>query len=97
MVRDTRFEDLLGEAERPRLFDLKRDPLELQGRFDAADPEALAAAAELFKALREHSYRLPIRESQVVRGKRDLRAEGLFRSLGYGGGVGADGGGGEDD
>lgn len=97
MVRDTRFEDLLGEAERPRLFDLERDPLELQGRFDAADPEALAAAAELFKALREHSYRLPIRESQVVRGKRDLRAEGLFRSLGYGGGVGADGGGGEDD
>jgi len=51
----------------------------------------------LFEALREHSARLPIRESQVVRGKRDLRAEGLFQSLGYGGGVGAEDGGGEDD
>jgi arylsulfatase A-like enzyme len=97
LVGEPRFEDLLGEAERPRLFDLEGDPLELEGRFDAQDPEAMAAARMLFEALREHSARLPIRESQVVRGKRDLRAEGLFRSLGYGGGVGADGGGEQDE
>ncbi len=97
LVRDTRVEDLLETEERPRLFDLEQDPLELQGRFDAQDPEAMAAAGALFKALREHSARLPIRESQVVRGKRDLRAEGLFKSLGYGGGVGADGGGEQDE
>jgi arylsulfatase A-like enzyme len=97
LVGDTRFEELLGEAERPRLFDLEGDPLELEGRFDAQDPEAMAAARMLFEALREHSARLPIRESQVVRGKRDLRAEGLFQSLGYGGGVGADGGGEQDE
>jgi len=97
LVRDMSLEDLLREPELPRLFDLEQDPLELAGRFDAADPEAMAAAGMLFQALREHSARLPIRESQVVRGKRDLRAEGLFRSLGYGGGVGAEDGGGEDD
>ncbi len=97
LVREATLEDLLRAPELPRLFDLEQDPLELAGRFDAADPEAMAAAGVLFEALREHSARLPIRESQVVRGKRDLRAEGLFRSLGYGGGVGADDEGAEDD
>ena len=48
----------LGEAERPRLLDLEGDPLELEGRFDAQDPEAMVARM-LFEALREHSAPSP--------------------------------------
>ncbi|MGD2018160.1 MAG: sulfatase-like hydrolase/transferase [Planctomycetota bacterium] len=96
LVREGTVASLLREDEAPRLFDLEADPAELVNRFRAGDEEALAAAERLLDALRAHSARLPIREDQVLRGARDLRAEGLFKSLGYGGGVGADDQGGED-
>ena len=96
LVREGTVASLLREDEAPRLFDLEADLAELVNRFRAGDEEALAAAERLLDALRAHSARLPIREDQVLRGARDLRAEGLFKSLGYGGGVGADDQGGED-
>lgn len=90
LVREATLASLRRETEPPRLFDLAADPLELENRFGDGDPEADAAAEALLQELKAHSARLPIREDQVIRGARDLRAEGLFKSLGYGGGVGAD-------
>ncbi|MEM9382804.1 MAG: sulfatase-like hydrolase/transferase, partial [Planctomycetota bacterium] len=74
--------------EPPRLFDLDADPAELRNLFDPADPDATATAARLFAVLAAQLERLPIRDDQIQSGGRDLRAEAIFRSLGYGGGVG---------
>ncbi|MEM6572065.1 MAG: sulfatase-like hydrolase/transferase [Planctomycetota bacterium] len=74
--------------EPPRLFDLESDPAELRNLFDPEDPEALATAERLFAALAAQLERLPIRDDQIQSGGRDLRAEAIFQSLGYGGGVG---------
>ncbi|MEM9802442.1 MAG: sulfatase-like hydrolase/transferase, partial [Planctomycetota bacterium] len=91
LLRGSAWDDLLRDprsAEAPRLFDLQEDPLELENLFDRSD-EARAVAGRLFEEMRKQSARLPIRESQIERSGRDLRAEQIFRGLGYGGGVGA--------
>ncbi len=75
-------------VERPRLFDLSADTAELVNRFDVGDEAALAEADRLFAAIEAENARLPIREDQVERGGRDVRAERLFRGLGYADGVG---------
>ena len=85
LLRSNRKDD---GVELPRLFDLEADPLELQNLFDVHDPALMAEAQRLFGALLAESEALPIREEQVIQSGRDMRAEALFKELGYGGGIG---------
>jgi hypothetical protein len=68
----------------PQLFDLERDPLELEDQFRKETSEA----KRLFAALAAQVARLPIRDEMVQKSARDVADEELFRALGYGGGVG---------
>ena len=73
-----------ADLGRPELFDLQRDPLELENRFQAEPLHAM----RLFDALAAQVARMPIRDDMVQKSARDLADEELFRALGYGGGVG---------
>jgi len=73
-------------AQRPRLFDLELDPLELENLFESR-PER---ARELFDELQAWSGAMPIGDHMIRESARDLEAERRMLQLGYGGGVGAD-------
>ncbi len=72
------------ELQRPELYDLSRDPLELASVFDSE----VERARELLGALQTYVDRLPVRDEMVQKSARDIADEKLFKSLGYGGGVG---------
>ena len=81
-----------GDLEKPRLFDLVKDPDETANVFD----EELEKAHELWLALKEWSDSMPIGDHLRVLSDRDRENEFQIRAnlekLGYGGGVGVDDG-----
>ena len=69
------------------LFDLQQDPGELSNALQAAPLEA----ERLLAVLRDWDAQMPVPRSDVVISDRDREAQAnLIRSLGYGGGVGAE-------
>lgn len=72
------------ELRWPELYDLAADPLELESVVEAH----VDVATTLFEALAAQMARMPIRDEMVQKSARDVADEALFRTLGYGGGVG---------